>query len=68
MMRRSMTTLLTAEELAERLSVSPRTVREWGRSGHIPRIRVSPKVVRFDFEEIVEGLKDRKEKNSGKAI
>ena len=38
--------LLTAEEIADALQVRPSTVRLWARRGWIPRIRLSPKVVR----------------------
>ncbi len=38
--------LLTARELAKRLRVSPETVREWGRRGCIPALRLSRKAIR----------------------
>ena len=41
--------LLTAEQLAERLGVKPRTVKEWLRAGLIPAARLTPKVIRYDL-------------------
>lgn len=45
--------LLTAEELALRVHVRPGTIRTWARLGRIPVVRLSPKVMRFDFEAVV---------------
>lgn len=45
--------LLTAEELATRLRVRPGTIRVWARRGRIPSVRLSPKVVRFDFGAVI---------------
>ena len=39
--------LLTGRELAERLRVSPDTVRHWARIGRIPVVRYSSHVQRF---------------------
>ncbi len=49
--------LLTADELAVRLKVQPSTVRKWHRDGRIPSIRLSPKVIRFDLDVVVDALK-----------
>jgi excisionase family DNA binding protein len=51
--------LLNKAEVAERLGVSPETVAKWAREKRIPEIRISPKVRRFDFEEIITALKKR---------
>ena len=51
--------LLTAEELAERLRLRPRTIRRWYRRGFIPAIRFSPKVVRYDLAEVIEAVAKR---------
>jgi excisionase family DNA binding protein len=45
--------LLTAEQLAERLGVKSRTVKEWLRAGIIPATRLTPKVIRYDLEQVV---------------
>ena len=51
--------LLNKGKVAERLGVSPETVAKWAREKRIPEIRISPKVRRFDFEEIIATLKKR---------
>lgn len=48
--------LLTAEELAGRLKIRPDTVKTWARQGRIPAMRLSPKVLRFDFDDVRESL------------
>ena len=50
------TELLTTRELAKRLRVSPETVRPWARRGHIPTLRLSPKVIRYDPEAVLAAL------------
>jgi excisionase family DNA binding protein len=49
--------LLTAVELADRLRVKPETVLAWHRSGRIPSIRLSHKVLRFNLADVVAALK-----------
>ena len=49
--------LLTAKELAGRLKVTPGTVRAWARAKLIPAIRVTPKVIRFDYGDVVAVLR-----------
>ena len=56
--------LLNKEELAERLRVYPATVMKWEKEGRIPSIRVSPRVIRFDFKEVLEALKKRRIRKS----
>ena len=51
--------LLTAEELAERLGVKPRTVKGWLQTGLIPATRLTRKVIRYDLEQVVDALKRR---------
>ncbi|HUU92558.1 MAG TPA: helix-turn-helix domain-containing protein [Phycisphaerae bacterium] len=51
--------LLTAEELAVRLKVRPETVKAWARSGRIPVIRFSRKVLRFDIEAVSRTIAER---------
>lgn len=48
--------LLTGRELAERLRVSPDTIRHWARIGRIPVVRYSPRVRRFDLEAVLTAL------------
>lgn len=54
--------LLTAEQLADRLRVKPGTVKRWHREGRIPAIRLTPKVLRFDLEEVVSMLTQRQQR------
>lgn len=49
--------LLTAADLAARLRVQPDTIREWSRKGRIPSVKITPKVVRFDFEAVLSVFK-----------
>ena len=53
--------LLTAGQLAQRLGVKPRTVRNWLRAGLIPATRLTPKVIRYDLQQVVTALKQRQE-------
>jgi excisionase family DNA binding protein len=39
--------LLTASEVARFLRVSPFAVRTWARTGRLPAVRLSPRVIRF---------------------
>lgn len=48
--------LVTAEEMAQELNVSPSTIAEWGRQGKIPRVRVSPKIIRYDKDATLSAL------------
>lgn len=57
--------LLTADELAERLRLQPRTIREWARRGLIPTIRLSPKVVRYELAAVVEAMTTRQSAQGG---
>lgn len=52
------TELLTVEQLAERLHLRPRTVQEWSRQGRIPAVRLSAKVVRYKWQDVLAALPD----------
>lgn len=52
-------TLIKKNELARRLSVSPRTVDEWTRKKLIPFLPVSARLYLYDFNEVLEVLKTR---------
>jgi len=54
-----MSELLTANELAARLRVRPRTVQLWARRGRIPVVRFSPKVIRYDLATVLSALESR---------
>jgi len=49
---------LTARQLAEVLRVSESTVRRLAREGRIPAIRVTPRLLRFRLEAVVQALED----------
>ncbi len=51
--------LLTADELATRLGVKAGTVKRWGRDGWIPVIRLTPKIIRFSLENVINALTER---------
>ncbi len=48
--------LVTAERLAKELSVGIETIEDWGRSGKIPRIRISRKIIRYDKDAVFTAL------------
>ena len=49
--------IVTAEELAEQLSLKPKTIHDWARQGKIPSLRISPKVIRFEMEAVLAVIK-----------
>jgi DNA-binding transcriptional MerR regulator len=49
--------LLTAEQLAERLNLSPHTIKIWSREDRIPTIWLSATVRRFDLAIVLESLR-----------
>jgi|GEM_PF-1344784 len=53
-----MENLLTANQLAQRLKVSPVTVQRWSRDGRIPCLKLTAKVVRFDYEAVCAALRE----------
>ena len=59
-----MNEFLTAEQLAQDLSLKPATIKRWALEGIIPCLRLSPKVVRFDPAEVEKALKKRARKDS----
>lgn len=48
--------LMTTRELAGWLRVTPQTVRDWSRTGRIPFVRVSPKVVRYELSAVLAAI------------
>ena len=53
--------LLTAEELGERLKLSPNTIRAWSRHRRIPTVWLSSTTRRFDYDEVLKSLRTRTE-------
>ena len=58
-MMREIRTFLTPQELAEKLKVSRAAISQWCCQGKIPFYRFG-KSVRFDPEEIMQWLKEKK--------
>lgn len=50
-------TLIKKKELAQRLSVSPRTIDEWARKRRIPYLRISSRFYLYDFEAVLAALR-----------
>lgn len=48
--------LIDARELAARVQVSVRTVRNWQRDGVVPYIKISARLVRFHPSSVAEAL------------
>jgi predicted site-specific integrase-resolvase len=58
-----MGSFLTAEQLAQELSLKPATIKRWAQEKIIPCLRLSAKVVRFDPIEVENALKKRAKEN-----
>jgi len=60
-MRQQNTTerLLTAREVADRLSVSVETVLRWARDGRLPSVQLSNRAVRFHRDDLDAWLAER---------
>ena len=52
---------MTADEVAERLSLAKRTVLDLALSGALPCIRIGKKVIRFSESDLVRFLKQGRE-------
>lgn len=48
----------TKNELAEFLNVRPETIVRWTRERKIPHIRISPKIIRYDLDDVIRCLKE----------
>lgn len=48
--------LLTAEELAERLKVTPALVRSWASRGVIPAVRITGRTRRYALADVMKAL------------
>jgi hypothetical protein len=50
--------LLTKDELAVRLKKSPRTITSYMRQRQVPFIRLNPRTVFFNWNEVLQRLQD----------
>jgi hypothetical protein len=50
--------LQRAGDVAQAIGVRPATVLMWARQGRIPRVRVSPRCVRFSLRDVLRALKE----------
>ncbi len=57
-----MTQLLTAEQVAARAAVSPKTVARWARDGLIEHVRLGRFMIRFTEEAVERFLASRTKK------
>lgn len=60
--------LLTVSQLAERLHLRPRTVQTWVRKGLIPSVKLSAKVVRFEWKQVLTALRDLAQRRGTNSI
>lgn len=51
--------LISAKELAQRYSVSAKTVRKWARCAFLPVVRLNCRCIRFDLEKCDEVINRR---------
>lgn len=50
--------LMTGQQVADLLEVHPRTVRRWSAEGKLTRVRLSPRVIRYDAAEVQALIED----------
>lgn len=50
--------LVSAVQVAKALQVKPETVRIWSRTGRIPVLRLTRKVIRYDLGAVLTALAD----------
>jgi excisionase family DNA binding protein len=52
--------LIKRSEAAEMLGVSEDTVKKLVASGHLPCYRITPKIIRFDRQDVLDYLQSRR--------
>lgn len=55
-----MTRLIDVQTLATLLSVKEKTLYDWVYRGLIPYYKIGKRLVRFDYDEIIKWLEDKK--------
>lgn len=60
--------LLTADELANVLDVRPGTIRRWTRDGIIPEIRISAKVRRYCYADVLNALRKIADRENAEGV
>jgi excisionase family DNA binding protein len=58
--KNTQTRLSSISEAAEYYDVNPKTIRRWIKSGHITGIRIGPKLLRVDLDELDALPRDRR--------
>ena len=49
---------MTADEIAEKLRLRPRTVHLWAKAGKLPSMKLSPKVRRFCLADVMRAIRE----------
>ena len=57
--------IVTADELADILAVSPATVVRWARAGAIPELRPTRRTRRFDVAAVLAALRGQQQRQAG---
>lgn len=51
--------IVDAGELADVLHVAPGTIRKWARHGVIPCLQITPKLMRFELNHVMDVLRQQ---------
>lgn len=46
----------TVQQIADQYGVDPRTIRRWVKDGRIQAVKIGPRFIRFDPDEVAEQL------------
>lgn len=52
--------LLTYDGVAKRLNVKKSTIEKWANQGWLPALRITPKTIRFDFDDVMSAIRQRR--------
>lgn len=59
--------LLTKDEASEFLGITPRTLARWTADGRVPAVRVGPRCVRYDTQDLERFIEANKSTGPGDA-